>query len=346
VHNRLAQLLDDDLTVCYLRPAATVARGWGGVRIEHRHFSAAGASGRTSLRRTLMSPQLRAVCLYGYRGAARLAAANVARLRGIPLILRGDANVRMELSRPRLRRVAKRLFLPLAVGQPEVWTNGVANTAYWHEVGLRRMYPIPGALLQVPGGAERAGDFLGRGWDNRFVFAYVGRLEADKGVEDLLAAYDTVRSMTSGHSTALLIAGVGSQRPVVAAYAQEHEDCRYVGGVEQDQLGGVYAASDVVVMPSHFDSWGWVVNEALGLGARVIASDEVASADDLVTPERGRRCPARDPAALAAAMLAEYERGRGRIPPLECVDIAALMAERLAELTGAALTPTADVATG
>lgn len=333
VYNHLSAEFDGMLHVCYLSSEPQQSRGWGDVRITHRRSVLDRPSAWADFLAILWSPRLRAVCIYGYRGGARVLAANVARMRGLPLTLRGDANIRMELQHGRLRRAAKRAYLRCILGQPEVWTNGSANTAYWSAVGLRRMFYIPYALAELPAGEEHA-EQLRRllGIDNQVVFAYVGRLATVKGIDELMRAYDVVRTKLPQSSVMLVIAGSGPREPDVRRYADSRGDCVYLGSVPHSRLGAVYAAAHVVVVPSHEEAWGWVVNEARGHGARIIASDEVAAADDLGDADTCTRCRAGDPDSLAAAMLREVDRGTSRTERLACVDTAVAMARRLSEL--------------
>ncbi|MEO3922427.1 glycosyltransferase [Micromonosporaceae bacterium B7E4] len=339
VLNRLHDELGGELSVFYLCGTDT-SHGWGEIAATHRYVALDRPGGRAAFARALLSSRLRAVCVYGYRGGARVLAANVARLRGVPLVLRGAANVRTEWSRPAFLRLVKRWYLRALLGQPEVWTNGSANTAYWNLLGLQRHHTIPYALQRLPGGESGAPTLRAElGVADRFVFTFVGRLEPVKAVTDLLRAYDIVREATPRGATSLVIVGRGSLEPEVRRYAEAHDDCHYLGAVPQSRLGAVHAAADVLVVPSHSETWCWVVNEALGFGTRVIATLEVAAADDLCTEATGRRCPAADPPALAAAMLAEYGQGPRRAPHLQCADTARDMADRLRELTRRSVEP-------
>ncbi len=68
-------------------------------------------------------------------------------------------------------------------------------------------------------------------------------------------------------------------------------------------MPGLFARADVFILPSRYDGWGVVVNQAIGAGLPVICSDAVGAGYDLVEPEvNGLRFPAGDVAALAGCM--------------------------------------------
>ena len=56
------------------------------------------------------------------------------------------------------------------------------------------------------------------------------------------------------------------------------------GFVNQSALGPYFKAADVFVLPSKYDTWGLVVNEAMHFGLPCIVSDMVGSRHDLIIP--------------------------------------------------------------
>ena len=58
----------------------------------------------------------------------------------------------------------------------------------------------------------------------------------------------------------------------------------FLGFVNQSQLPSIYTASDVMVLPSEYEPFAVVVNEASCCGCPVIVSDHVGSAEDLIAP--------------------------------------------------------------
>jgi glycosyltransferase involved in cell wall biosynthesis len=134
---------------------------------------------------------------------------------------------------------------------------------------------------------------------------YVGRLEPEKGVSDLLAAFARV----TDPSAQLAIAGSGSQDTDVSRSAAADPRLRVVGFVSQDDLPEHYARARALVVPSvttreDREAWGLVVNEAMHVGLPVIATDAVGAAahglvEDGVT---GLVVEEGDPEGLGAAM--------------------------------------------
>jgi glycosyltransferase involved in cell wall biosynthesis len=75
---------------------------------------------------------------------------------------------------------------------------------------------------------------------------------------------------------------------------------RFLGFVNQTQLPALYTASDLMVLPSSYEAFGVVVNEAYMCGCPVVASDHVGAARDLIAPVNpGLIYPCGDVSALA-----------------------------------------------
>jgi glycosyltransferase involved in cell wall biosynthesis len=110
-----------------------------------------------------------------------------------------------------------------------------------------------------------------------FLALFVGRLEKEKGVRVLLEAW---RRANLGEGAALALAGEGPLGPELAGAP---EDVRALGFVPRDHLPALYAAADVLVLPSirtetFLEPWGLVINEAMHQGTPVITSDAVGAA--------------------------------------------------------------------
>ena len=82
-----------------------------------------------------------------------------------------------------------------------------------------------------------------------------------------------------------------------------------------------YHAADVMVLPSEYEPWALVVNEAMAAGCPVVASDVVGAAWDMVADGVcGRLFPSGDLAALTGALRdvtdpARFESYRDAVGP-------------------------------
>ncbi len=78
----------------------------------------------------------------------------------------------------------------------------------------------------------------------------------------------------------------------------------WLGFQNQTQLPRIYAAADVLLLPSGWgETWGLVVNEAMAVGTPCVVSDAVGCAPDLVQPGRtGEIYPAGDIQSLVEAL--------------------------------------------
>jgi glycosyltransferase involved in cell wall biosynthesis len=116
--------------------------------------------------------------------------------------------------------------------------------------------------------------------DDRNVL-YIGRLEDDKGLKQLLSAF--ARAVAEDNDLRLTIAGDGNLRSSVEAIAANPQShVIYLGRLAGEDVLRAYLAADFMVLPSLFEPWGLVVNEAMACGLPVLVSDRVGCADDLV----------------------------------------------------------------
>jgi len=134
------------------------------------------------------------------------------------------------------------------------------------------------------------------------VVLFCAKLQPWKRPFDLLQAF-----AKSGISEALLVfAGEGPLRGELEARAETlgvAKRVRFLGFVNQSQLPGIYTAADLMVLPSEYDAFGVVVNEAMLCGCAVAASDRVGAARDLIAEGRtGFVYPCGDVEALAGVL--------------------------------------------
>jgi glycosyltransferase involved in cell wall biosynthesis len=136
--------------------------------------------------------------------------------------------------------------------------------------------------------------------DAHVVFLFCGQMIARKGVDLLLTAFQRL-----GGAARLLLVGREAELPQLLSPLPPavRERIEYAGFQAPGDLPQFFARADVFVLPSRYDGWGVVVNQALGAGMPIICSDMVGAGRDLVEEEmNGLRFPAGDAAALAQRM--------------------------------------------
>jgi glycosyltransferase involved in cell wall biosynthesis len=128
-------------------------------------------------------------------------------------------------------------------------------------------------------------------------YLFVGRFIERKGIDVLLSAF---RRVDRGE---LWLAGDGPLRSYVEGEANGDPRIRLLGYATEESLPDLYREADVLMVPSLFEPWGLVVHEGLAYGLPVIATDQVAAADDLIdSGVNGYVVPAGSDEALAEAM--------------------------------------------
>lgn len=145
---------------------------------------------------------------------------------------------------------------------------------------------------------------------------YVGALSRRKRVDLLIAALGQLR----GAEWRLDIVGDGPDQVQLREMASRlglSEHVTWHGARPNVEARGLLGQADVLVLPSRFDGWGAVVNEALLAGARVIVS-ESCGAVEVAKAAGGLTFPSGDLRALTAALEASLHAG-----PLSQADRAA-----------------------
>jgi glycosyltransferase involved in cell wall biosynthesis len=147
--------------------------------------------------------------------------------------------------------------------------------------------------------------------DGAPVVLFCGKLQPWKRPHDALRAFATA----AVDGAYLVFAGDGPLRADLEAEASVlgiADAVRFLGFVNQSKLPAVYCSSDLLVLPSEYEAFGLVVNEAMLCGCPVIVSDRVGARLDLVFEGKtGFIFPVSNLAALAV-LLREVLNSRDR----------------------------------
>ncbi|SDZ16718.1 glycogen(starch) synthase [Amycolatopsis xylanica] len=137
---------------------------------------------------------------------------------------------------------------------------------------------------------------------------FFGRLEWEKGVQDLLAALPRIRRSQPG--TRLVVAGKGRHLEELVEQARKLRIRRavdFVGHLTDRELRAVLAASDAVVLPSRYEPFGIVALEAAAAKAPLVASTAGGLGEVVIDGETGLAFKPGDVDALATAVEAVLE---------------------------------------
>jgi D-inositol-3-phosphate glycosyltransferase len=171
-------------------------------------------------------------------------------------------------------------------------------------VDLNLFHPIP---------QDEAKQVLGLPLE-RCVILFVGRIEPLKGIDTLLRAIaliapempcwqDELAVIIIGGAPGAGIEEVNSELARLERMRAElgiEELVTFQGAKDQDTLVYYYSAAQMVVMPSHYESFGMVALEAMACGTPVVASKVGGLAYNVRDGQTGFLVPERDAEALAA----------------------------------------------
>lgn len=134
-------------------------------------------------------------------------------------------------------------------------------------------------------------------------FVFIGSLAWRKAVGDILKAYERL-SQSSQDGVDVNLIGDGPERAGLEAYQRQHHlgNVHFLGTKKNSEIPQLLATQDVLILPSVYDGWGAVVNEALTAGLYVICSDRCGAKELLADARCGMVFRAGDVQGLSACM--------------------------------------------
>lgn len=210
---------------------------------------------------------------------------------GLPVIVRGDS----QLATPRSfwTRAIKTLAYPWMLKAFDAFAVvGQRNRDYLRHYGVAesRIFDSPHAVDT---------DFFARSAavtdiaavrrrlqtpEGHALLLYAGKFVAFKRISLLLDAAQRLKQRGRAIHVALVGAGPEAAALRIQVAAAGLSAC-FTGFLNQNELPAVYAAADLLVLPSDGrETWGLVVNEAFACGTPTVVADAVGSAPDLIRP--------------------------------------------------------------
>ena len=158
--------------------------------------------------------------------------------------------------------------------------------------------PIDGVVRPGLSEAWSSGDYRIRPAGRRLI--YVGRLEANKGLGKLMAIFGRLEGEFDGLE--LRLVGDGPLRRSLCADAGRRGRVTCLGNLPPQRVQEELRQADLFLFPSHYESFGIAVLEALAVGVPVLCSDLPALRE--AAGEAARFLPAGDMAGWTEAVRA------------------------------------------
>jgi glycosyltransferase involved in cell wall biosynthesis len=233
------------------------------------------------------------ICYTGYLRSSFWIALVAARLSGSAMIFGTDASSlaprdarvswKISLKKlvwPLLFRLADRVIVPSSAGQDLMRSLGIpaeritltpypVDNDWW----TRQSQLVDRNAIRSAWGAS----------PGTTVILFCAKLQPWKRPLDLLRAF----AQAHLNDALLVFAGDGSLREQLQAEAKTlgvADRVRLLGFMNQSQLPPVYTSADLMVLPSEYEPFAVVVNEAACCGCPTAASDRVGAAHDLIAP--------------------------------------------------------------
>lgn len=233
-----------------------------------------------------------AVLIYGYYLWEHWAILLIAKTRGVPVIFIGET---FDLGHNKMRRLIKKLILPFLLHSLDrIVTIGNKNCAYYQSLRVkparlvRARYCVDEQFFATDdGNVSHAATRKQYGIpETAFILLFVGRLFGRKRPFDVIDIHQRLFEKFPQLHTVLV--GSGELASRLREASAEIPRLNFIGALDQPAVRRLYYASHCLIVPSEFETWGLVVNEAMHCGIPAIVTETCGVADDLViTGETG-----------------------------------------------------------
>jgi len=258
------------------------------------------------------SNQYDAVILFGWNKVLFWQAIWWAKKYNISLILRAESNLKHIQSW--LTKWIKKVLFPILFKQFKAFMSiGSHNSELYLHYGVQKT-----AIHDAPYCVDN--DFFAEGAsksaikarqlrlslgipESDTVFLFMAKFVDRKRPLDLINAAVKNRECCNFH---VILVGGGELMEVCqsAITTNQLDNVHLVGFINQTELPTYYAAADVFVLPSHYETWGLVLNEAMACGLPGIVSDTCGATQDMIIEgETGYSYPMGDVQQLAKLMM-------------------------------------------
>ncbi|GLC87852.1 glycosyltransferase [Lysinibacillus piscis] len=152
-----------------------------------------------------------------------------------------------------------------------------------------------------------------------FIFLFVGNVIQQKGVEELLQAFQMLKTKVARPMELMIVGSRRDENFVHSLQPLVSEDVKFINPVKQQELIQYFNACDVFVLPSHLEGFGLVALEALATDTPVIASS-VGGLTSLLGEGAGHLVEPKNAMALSEEMLRAMNTSKEQYMNRQAVD--------------------------
>lgn len=142
-------------------------------------------------------------------------------------------------------------------------------------LGVPHVYRTPLGFDPMDFHIDRRSEDVRREWGvkpNEKLIVFVGRLAADKGIDEFIAAYPELRRLPQ---TKTVVVGHGPRLLEVQELAASYGHLSMAGFIrERERLAALLASADLVLSLGRFETFSLATLEALASGTPVVAPDQ------------------------------------------------------------------------
>ena len=139
-----------------------------------------------------------------------------------------------------------------------------------------------------------------------FVFGYIGRINTDKGIYELISAYENLEIKNSYLMLMGMMDSMDNRTQEKVKEAKDNPNIIFTGDIPKDEVYEHMSAFDVMVHPTYREGFGKVLQEAMGMSLPIITTNVPGPCEVIEHGKSGVLVEAYDIKDLAEKMLYVY----------------------------------------
>jgi glycosyltransferase involved in cell wall biosynthesis len=190
-----------------------------------------------------------------------------------------DSDTQLNISANPLKRIIKKLYLSTIFGNKHIY--GLPGGSKSHKELFRYYGMTEDRICLMPMVVNNELFRYDKVRTNSvFRFLFVGRIIELKNIPLMIDAF--LKAFKNRMDVEIRIVGNGEFLSKYQSDYKQYQNVVFAGVKYGDELIEEYRLASAFVLPSFFEQWGLVVNEAMAAGLPVIVSDKVGAGADLV----------------------------------------------------------------